>query len=234
MKSPPTAVDFPLRGEWVAAHTPAKRIPSHGTDALGQRYAYDFVRIKRTRKGWRFFRGSILRYLFVGVKLSDCYCWGEPIHAPFDGTVAVAQDGWPERERLLCFRGLAAFLKVFFKRLLFQGPKKTNDLRSALGNYVILKMTGEEVYALFAHARTGSIKIRENEKVLLGQHIADVGYSGNSTAPHLHFQLMDGANILEAQGLPCRFKEYESFHNGAWSRVTDGIPGMREFVRYVR
>ena len=38
-------VDFPLRGEWRAVHTPASRIPSHGTDMLGQRYAFDFMRL---------------------------------------------------------------------------------------------------------------------------------------------------------------------------------------------
>ena len=32
----PRIVDFPLRGEWVAVHTPGSRIPSHGTDMLGQ------------------------------------------------------------------------------------------------------------------------------------------------------------------------------------------------------
>ncbi|HJS27439.1 MAG TPA: M23 family peptidase, partial [Actinomycetota bacterium] len=40
----PVVVGFPLRGEWAAATTPAHRIPSHGTDMLGQRYAFDFVR----------------------------------------------------------------------------------------------------------------------------------------------------------------------------------------------
>jgi hypothetical protein len=29
--------------------TPALRIPSHGTDMLGQRYAFDFVRIDHRR-----------------------------------------------------------------------------------------------------------------------------------------------------------------------------------------
>jgi hypothetical protein len=44
-------VDFPLRAEWTAYNTPADRIPSHGTDMLGQRFAYDFIRVDR-RKGW--------------------------------------------------------------------------------------------------------------------------------------------------------------------------------------
>jgi hypothetical protein len=43
---PATAVvvEFPLRGEWVAVRTPVHRVPSHGTELFGQRYAFDFVR----------------------------------------------------------------------------------------------------------------------------------------------------------------------------------------------
>ena len=37
-------VAFPLRGEWVAFNSPGDRVPSHGTDLLGQRFAYDFIR----------------------------------------------------------------------------------------------------------------------------------------------------------------------------------------------
>ena len=33
----PVVVGFPLEGEWLAERTPAYQIPSHGTDALGQR-----------------------------------------------------------------------------------------------------------------------------------------------------------------------------------------------------
>lgn len=39
------AVGFPLRGEWWAVHTPAHRVPSHGTDFFAQRYAFDFARM---------------------------------------------------------------------------------------------------------------------------------------------------------------------------------------------
>jgi hypothetical protein len=42
--SSPVVVGFPLRGEWVAVRTPVHGIPDHGTDLLGQRDAFDFVR----------------------------------------------------------------------------------------------------------------------------------------------------------------------------------------------
>jgi hypothetical protein len=38
-------VEAPLRGEWTALHTPAHRVPSHGTNHLGQRYAFDFIQV---------------------------------------------------------------------------------------------------------------------------------------------------------------------------------------------
>lgn len=219
-------MEFPLRGEWEAEHTPAERIPSHGTDQLGQAYAYDFVRIEVSRRGFKFFRGSMLRYLLVGVPLDACYGWGEPIHAPFTGTVLAARDGWPERGNLHLLRDLA----LDFRDTVL-GPRKTKDLRAVLGNHIILKMLGSEVCAFFAHCRTGSIRVQEGDEVRLGQQIAEVGHSGSSTAPHLHFHLMDRPNILEAKGVPCCFREYEALRDGVWSKVSAGIPGKREFVR---
>ena len=48
-------VDFPLRGEgWVAVNTPGDRIPSHGTDMLGQRFAYDLLKVDARGPGLRY------------------------------------------------------------------------------------------------------------------------------------------------------------------------------------
>ena len=58
-----------------------------------------------------------------------------------------------------------------------------------------------------------------------------VGHTGNSTAPHLHVQLMDSADPLVAKGITCALAEYLSERDGRWEPVERGIPGRRERIR---
>jgi murein DD-endopeptidase MepM/ murein hydrolase activator NlpD len=64
---------------------------------------------------------------------------------------------------------------------------------------------GDGVYAALAHLRRGSLRVRPGDRVAAGQQLAACGNSGNSTEPHLHFQLMDHPSVLLATGLPLRF-----------------------------
>ena len=73
-----------------------------------------------------------------------------------------------------------------------------------LGNHVVLDLGGG-VFAALAHLRRGSLLVRRGDRVAAGQQLAKCGNSGNSTEPHLHFQLMDHPSVLRAAGLPVRF-----------------------------
>lgn len=74
-----------------------------------------------------------------------------------------------------------------------------------LGNHLVLDL-GEGTYAAYAHLQRGSLAVREGDRVQAGQLIARCGNSGNSTEPHLHFQLMDGPDPDTARGVPFRWR----------------------------
>lgn len=221
----PVVVDFPLRGEWITPNTPGTRIPSHGTDLLGERYAYDFVGIDPGSRSKRFYRTGPLRYLLLGVRLQDCFGWGQPIFSATAGIVVQAEDGWPERNPVHLVRDFS----ILLKNARTIKSSQTTDLRSLSGNFITIET--DVGYAVYAHAQTGSIIVSPGDKVIAGQRLANVGHSGNSTAPHLHFQLMDRLDPWKAQGILCCFREYEVFQKGAWQRVQNGIPKATDRIR---
>lgn len=219
-------VDLPLRGEWIAPNTPGKKVPSHGTDQLGQRYAYDFLQVDSAKKGMRFYNSYKLQYYIFGVPLKKCYCWGKEIYAPCDGKVVDVKDGFKERLRVHLLSDMFVLLKNAFTF----NPEK-EGLQPVIGNYIIMECANN-VYALFAHLSKGSITVSVGEKVNQGQILGKVGHSGNSTAPHLHFQLMDSTNLLEARGIPCAFRNYEIRREDTWQPITNGVPKDIDRIRF--
>lgn len=221
----PIIVSFPLRGEWYTPNTPGTRIPSHGTDKLGSRYAYDFIQVDWERAGWPAYRVSLPQYLLFGVLLNEYYCWGQEVYAPCDGIVIRAEDGYKERERTNLFLDMANANK----NARFDSEK--DDVQSVAGNYIIIEC-GNNEYAALVHLQTGSIRVTVGQNVKKGEVIGRVGHSGNSFAPHLHFQLMDSSDISTANGLPCAFEQYEVFQNGEWRVVSNGIPTNKDRIRF--
>lgn len=223
----PIIVEFPLRGEWQSPNTPGTKIPSHGTDRLGTRYAYDFIQVDWKRRGWPAYRSSLPKYLISGLPISDYYCWGQEIYAPFSGEVVLAEDHYPERT----YTNLRTDLLNAYKNAHHFDPA-VDDARAVAGNYVIIKQT-ENIYAALCHLQTDSVKVVAGQQVKKGQLIGHVGHSGNSFGPHLHFQLMDSSDIVQAKGLPCAFKQYERYQDGKWQRVINGVPTVKDRIRFL-
>jgi len=230
----PIEVGLPLRGEWTAFNTPAFRVPSHGTHFFAQTYAFDFVRLggeprAKPSASQLSRNGGLLKLCTLGVPLAEFYGYGEPIHAPFDGTVVKSCDGVAERDPVLVPRDLYVALR--------NGLRSVEQIRADIprlaGNHLILKASSPGLFAVLAHCKTGSVRPKPGEQVTRGQVIANVGHSGNSTAPHLHFQLMNSADPLAAAGLPCCFDRYELRTGTEWRTVRRGIPNRTEVFRSV-
>ena len=77
-------------------------------------------------------------------------------------------------------------------------------LDEASGNRVIMDI-GDGRFALYAHMIPGSIVVEEGERVRAGEKLGLLGNSGNTDAPHLHFQIMNGPGDLNSVGLPFVF-----------------------------
>jgi len=222
----PIIVAFPLRGEWLSPTTPGKKIPSHGTNRFGTRYAYDFIQVDWKRKGWPAYRVSFPHYLLFGVPLKEYYCWGQDVYAPCDGIVVRAEDGYQERART----NLISDIANAYKNAHHFDPEN-DDAQLIAGNYIIMEC-GENVYAALVHLQKGSVQVTVGQRVKKGEMIGRVGHSGNSFAPHLHFQLMDSSDITTANGLPCAFEKYEVCQNGEWKSVCNGIPTDKDRIRF--
>ncbi len=115
------------------------------------------------------------------------HIYGDSVLAVADGTVIASRNDLPD-----------------------QVPGKLPDglpLDEADGNFVVLDVGGD-AYALYAHMVPGSARVRAGDRVRRGDQLGIVGNSGNSQAPHLHFQMMDGPSGFASNGIPYVFDSF--------------------------
>ena len=114
--------------------------------------------------------------------------YGDPVYAVADGTVVASRNDLDD-----------------------QVPGKLPEglpLDEVDGNFAIIELR-PGIYALYAHMRKGSVTVSAGARVRRGEQIGNVGNTGNTQAPHLHFQLMDAPSALAANGLPYEFEGYQ-------------------------
>jgi hypothetical protein len=85
---------------------------------------------------------------------------------------------------------------------------KTITIENVDGNHVILDLGGG-VWAFYAHLKRDSIRVSPGDHVKRGQVLGVLGNTGNTSAPHLHFHLMNGPSTLGSNGLPYVIDSFE-------------------------
>ena len=69
------------------------------------------------------------------------------------------------------------------------------------GNHVVLDLGGGR-FAFYAHLQKGSVKVRPGDSVKKGTVLGKLGNTGNTSAPHLHFHIMNRPSPIAADGIP--------------------------------
>jgi len=217
------SISPPVRGEWAAFNGPSNAsghrrlvLALDGHTASGQRFAIDFLQVDSL--------GSSRRPGTEASKNSNYYAYGTELLAVADGVVAATKDSIPENVP--------------------GGRAVKIDLITVGGNFVGIDIGGG-TYALYAHVQPGSLRVKVGDRVKRGQVIALLGNSGNSTEPHVHFQIADGPSFLAAEGLPYA-ADFDVLGNcgiggnppkitctrHAPTAVKGGIPIQNELVRF--
>lgn len=195
----PVEVDAPVTGEWFALNGPADKVPSHGVRFLGQEYAIDLIvdSEERPASTW-----------WPPMRRNEAFpAFGRPLLAVAGAEVVHVEDGARDH---LSRNTYPALLHMLGEGLIRQAA----GAHRILGNHVVLDLGGG-VYALYAHLRRGSARVRPGDRVCSGQVLGECGNSGNSSEPHLHFQLMDAADSRLAVGVPFTWRGVGVPANGA-------------------
>jgi hypothetical protein len=116
-----------------------------------------------------------------GSRNDQWFGFGAPLLAVADGTVVKAVDGKPD--------------------IAPGAPPILATPEDFAGNQVVLRIR-PGVFAQYGHLLQGSVQVHVGQHVRAGQQLGRLGNSGNTTAPHLHFGLVDRAEAVVANALP--------------------------------
>ncbi len=192
----PITLGPPLRGgRWLAHEGPGNAQSHHwgslvavnGALTIPQRFALDLVGVDKSGHAMRLGRTDLQK-----TRHADWVGYGWDVLAVADGIVRGARDGEPEHAPL---------------RAQPEPDALTAD--GLFGNYVVVEVA-PGTFASYAHLQQGSVMVRAGDHVRRGQLLARLGQSGNSAAPHLHFQLADKATFEGAEGIPYVFEQFDA------------------------
>ncbi len=171
---------LPLAGQVLIAVGHRIGEPHRSASIASEYFAWDLVPLHND--GLRMLKGPLSENLLA----QDFTGYGQPVLAPAEGRIVKAVDGMPDLTRANEIPNLEYYRE---------------DLNRALGNYVIIDH-GNGVWSFLAHFKNGSVLVKEGQKIKILDKLGELGNSGFSTGPHIHFHFMNGPDVLTASPLP--------------------------------
>lgn len=103
---------------------------------------------------------------------------GVNVIAPLAGTITRIRDGAPDQWSTDAQLG------------------QIKAARQECGNAILIDH-GDDIQTIYCHLKKGSITVKENAEVSKGDKIAEVGLSGLTQFPHLHFGMIKNNKIID-------------------------------------
>lgn len=127
--------------------------------------------------------------------------WGREIIAPAAGTVVVARND--RIDQPVAEKSDPAYYAPEY-------PGGGDP-----GNLVVIDH-GNGEFSMIGHLREATVRVKVGDRVTQGQVIGLMGNSGDTTGPHVHYQLQNGPDWERSDGLPVTFTNVNSVSRGSY------------------
>jgi len=142
-----------------------------------------------------------------GAANRDFLAYDAEVVAAADGIVARLVTGANEAPPML--RAAGEELGAYYARISERQAVNIAAGEAGLMGETVIVDHGNGEYSVYAHLVPGSARVAAGERVRAGQPIGRLGSSGNSTEPHLHFQVCDAPSGTSCAGIVPSFEGIE-------------------------
>jgi murein DD-endopeptidase MepM/ murein hydrolase activator NlpD len=162
--------------------------------------------------------------------LEDFNGWGKPVLCPGDGKIVSAahdKDDNPVGE------SLPPISPEQYERLRLQAFEHLEKVgpQGLHGNQVIIDH-GNDEFSLIDHMQKDSVRVEIGDHVTRGTVLGKIGNSGDSGAPHIHYQLQNGKDTRDSEGLPSRFTKFELLLGNTTKRIQNLCPNTEMIIKH--
>lgn len=184
------SLDFPFKGAGIVSQGGALTSGHRNRSGL---YAIDALGLSPTYGPMRVAQPDEDPASYAG--------WGREIIAPGAGKIVVARSDRPDQP--VAGKSDPAY---FFPAYPDGGDP---------GNHVVIDH-GNGEFSMIAHMQKGSVRVTVGDRVVQGQVLGLLGNSGDTSGPHVHYQLQNGPDWERSDALPPRFSNVESTDRGSY------------------